>query len=337
MPPIPPAVYGSVVFLYESATNARQREEWGASGFLVGVPYPGVEEDTWSKGGGRGFPAHLYVVTAAHVARTLSTARIRLRDGSTEVITFPDDAWVHHADREDVAIAPIRVPHLQTRVEYVPASRFLDRSKMGAVGPGADVFYAGRYVDPRSNKQLDEPTVRAGIMASRNVPVRVEATGLKHDVILVEVRSLKGYSGSPVCVDPYPRQAVMPQAQRLHAWRLLGVDMGHLGRFRPVLEQKPSPTHPGGVSAPDRWVVENSGLMMVVPAWEIDAILNREELVAMRESDEEKLEQEGQEAEGGASLDSATRGPEPERLNLAHDEWTEAMREALSGGDGDGE
>ena len=66
MPPIPPDLLESVVFVYETETDARAGTNWGACGFLIGVPFDGMGE--------KGQPRHMYVVTALHVATRGSTA-----------------------------------------------------------------------------------------------------------------------------------------------------------------------------------------------------------------------------------------------------------------------
>ncbi len=77
---------------------------------------------------------------------------------------------------------------------------------------------------------------------------------------MVEVKSFKGYSGSPVFVSPYPWSAYVEAAQWVSAARILGLDCGHLQRDRPVLDAD-------GEKVPEKTKVrENSGLMLVVPA-----------------------------------------------------------------------
>jgi hypothetical protein len=65
------------------------------------------------------------------------------------------------------------------------------------IGPGDDVFFVGRYVN-HQGRQQNSPTVRLGIISMLPREKILHPRGTLVDSFLVEVRSLSGYSGSPV-------------------------------------------------------------------------------------------------------------------------------------------
>jgi RNA polymerase sigma factor (sigma-70 family) len=101
-----------------------------------------------------------------------------------------------------------------------------------------------------------------------------------------KARSLSGYSGSPVFVDPsqfFTTEGYTYNFYMQAGIRLLGVDWCHLPRYQPVLESdKETP-------ASEKWYVrENTGLMGVVSAWKLRELLDEEDLVNKRKAGEQK-------------------------------------------------
>jgi len=105
--------------------------------------------------------------------------------------------WWRHPDRTvDVAVAPLPISD-KLDVMHVPTSMFLTREHFGTrIGLGDEVFITGLFV-PTAGEGPNTPIVRAGNLAM--VPrFRVRFRGEDVDVMLIEVRSLGGLSGSPV-------------------------------------------------------------------------------------------------------------------------------------------
>src|SRR5205823_4279853 len=102
-------------------------------------------------------------------------------------------------------------------------------------------------------------------------------------------RSISGYSGSPVFVykpqqeikaippsplDPYAGETYVTSiTDPVGVPLLLGIDCGHVRNKEPILDANGNP-HPFG------WHVEtNTGMAIVIPAWRLEDLLNRPELV----------------------------------------------------------
>jgi O6-methylguanine-DNA--protein-cysteine methyltransferase len=61
---------------------------------------------------------------------------------------------------------------------------------------------------------------------------------------------------------------------------LLGIDCGHVKQYRTVVDRMNNP-HPQG------WKVEsNTGIAIVIPAWRLEELLNKPELVMQRKMKE---------------------------------------------------
>lgn len=330
-----------VVFIYGSETDAREGSLSGATGFLVRAD---VKPD---EGKGRrvddpngSWPAFIpfyYVVTNAHVieSRASVTLRVNLKDGGFDVLTVPASSWYRHPGGDDVAVTPLVLDKAIYKVTAVPFPMLLPTNHK--LAPGDECFFVGRHVHLDGSAR-NTPAVRFGNISMVEVdPIPQPRRGHRQESIVVEARSLGGYSGSPVFAytsslighkdalgyfaeaddlmwgsDKYPlhgRPVVVPTDNRPgtgDVW-LLGIDWGHM-TAKSALEA------PGFVDLPreDRELALNSGMMLVVPGWKITQTLNRQELVNMRQLAKERLEQEP-----GASVtipsrqDNGDTGPTP--------------------------
>jgi hypothetical protein len=137
-------------------------------------------------------------------------------------------------------------------------------------------------------------------MASGDTPY----DGLSQESFLIEVRSLGGFSGSPMFVTTTQGyedanlpavlrnqiQAARPMLRhritrgRWGPW-LLGIDWGHAPLWQPVYERVGN-----AQMNPSSYVTaENTGIAYVAPAWRIMGALNHEELIATRLREDEEL------------------------------------------------
>lgn len=272
----------SVIYIYPSKQAAIDGEKVGGSGVLVGVP---MEENE---------NYHLiYAVTNAHVAfspnNPAPVIRVNTKDDKFDIIETTQDEWHRHPLGDDLAIMPIRMNQEIHKFNFTKRSSLITQEFIEEhnIGPGDDVFLIGRFIHHEGKKQ-NLPVVRRGIISLMDKePLMNHYTGLVQDSILVETRSISGFSGSPVIV------IVEPLSRRPHTsalslkWhvRLIGIDWGHIQIHEPVLDQS-------GNKHPDKLKVQmNSAMTCVVPAWKIEDLLELEEMVDFRKDQAAKIAQ----------------------------------------------
>jgi hypothetical protein len=318
MPKISPTFLQSVVYLYPDADSAERGERAGGTGFLVGVG-PDKDEDVgreWVRDERALNSAQasgawaLYVVTAAHVVRKGNpVVRMATWKGETRVLDLPLDAWYMHPDGDDVAVCPIGLADGHNQIAFLPVSFVLSEEARDfqKFGPGDDVFFVGRFMG-HDGKQRNTPTARFGNIAmSKPEPILNEESGVMQESLLVELRSLPGYSGSPVFayypapmvrLDKPDEEGGKPmrgfEFQGINSVWLLGVDWCHLYSEEPVRQ-------PDGTRVSERsFVKQNSGMAGVVPAWKLLELLHGEELTDIRNEEfEERKKLPTAEPDGG--------------------------------------
>src|SRR6185312_9408503 len=102
---------------------------------------------------------------------------------------------------DDIAVLPLGATAGKD-YEWVAPNELLTERAMTdpwLLGPGDDCFMVGRYIN-REQRQFDRPVLRFGNLAMLHEPVRQDERNFDQDSFLVEMRSVKGYSGSPVFV-----------------------------------------------------------------------------------------------------------------------------------------
>jgi len=298
MPRIEDWLLDAVVYLYPSEKDARDGAVTGGTGFFVGVSaerHPDL--------------VFLYVVSNAHVAlgtdrnEPSPVVRVNTRDGGVDILPLRAEDWFRHPDGDNLAVCPLRLDKGQYRYGFVPRASFItardimqQTERPPRIGTGDEVFFLGRFAI-HDGKQRNLPTARFGniaLLPSEPIP---HPSGIRQQSFLVEARSLSGYSGSPVfsCTEGFG-VLFSGSARQTGDPPLLGVDWGHLHDLKPVVGE-------GNKPLPDRWYVEqNSGLMGVIPAWKLAELLDSEDLMALREREEEQH----QRLIEGVALDVAT-------------------------------
>jgi hypothetical protein len=198
---------------------------------------------------------------------------------------------VRHPDPAvDLAIVRlgIRAEHMETMAGVptlpysIPASLFLSQDVINAfdIGPGDDVYMVGRSVH-HEGRYLNQPTVRTGIISLMPDMIEVNHGDPLEEAFLIEMRSLGGYSGSPVFwslpgAEATARRRSAPISIKGGPW-LLGIDCIRYSLFEPVYE------HPYGQNDETSYKVKtNSGLSMVIPAWKLRELLYLPEVVRER-------------------------------------------------------
>lgn len=293
MPHVPPGVLDCCAFLYASEADARNGAPTGATAFFVIVP------------SATGAPVtHAYLVTNAHVIqRDEVVVRLNLKSGGVDYLTVRREQWIEHPRGDDVAVAPVALPFQHYSHTGASTSVFLRKDDV-AFGAGDECFFLGRQIG-LDGKHRNTPAVRFGAVSIMNPePILQPLRGFYQESVVVEARSLGGYSGSPVFVygadrlqmaTSAPESTLPRRAEGAPPWEfystslvasplaLLGIDWGHMGargaRAAPGLQ----------LDQLEQELALNSGMMLVVPAWKIQEVLDLEELAAMRAEKEADL------------------------------------------------
>jgi hypothetical protein len=294
MPYIPENLLDCAVYLFPSVEAAQKGESVGGSGFLVGMPAAG-HPGTW----------FLYAVTAAHVIEGGSrVVRLNTVDGAFDVLDL-SAGWVPRAGGDDVAACPLRL-NAQHRFHFIQADEFVTPQilKDFLIGPGDEVFMVGRFVGHQGTSR-NAPTLRFGNVSMISVePVWQGRFRPRYqDSFLVEMRSVSGYSGSPVVVywgtvggRPHkPDGGMMWASVAINKSWLLGVNWGHLPRETTVLD---AAGRDSGLK-----VAENTAMATVLPAWTLRELLDQHELAIGREIALASLKSEDA-SWSGAEMDS---------------------------------
>lgn len=289
LPRVPDQWLDAVVYIYPTRTAAEEGDGTGATGFVVAL---GPEESELPSSFG-----HHYVVTNSHAVEKHASVVVRINKkvAGFDLLEIKHPEWLEHPDGDDVVAAALsfNTAHKYAAVDasMLPTPEALDT---WGYGPGDEVFFLGRYVDLEGHEH-NEPVMRTGVIAGlpsepvSQRPMRDHA----QESILVEARSLSGFSGSPVFVTPSPviaRTAMFggtPAVRPMPAspCYLLGIDWGHHSWADDVWREREGSEDE---KVADLYVRGNSGMMMVVPTAKLLDVLNRQEFVDMRHETEER-------------------------------------------------
>ena len=260
----------SVVYLYPDLPKAEAGESFGGSGFLVGLPIPGIENRV-----------AVVVVTNRHVAANHNGAvRVNTADG-IEVFEIDDGHWLYHPDGHDIAIAPIAGLSVgRHRVRFLNTKDFLttDMVRDLKIGPGDDCFMVGRFIN-HEGRQQNAPSARFGNIAQLPGDKIRFPDGSEQESFLVEARSIAGYSGSPVFVEiPFFSTTEGRNPRKRYGPWLLGIDHCHIFSREKIYDKAT------GRRINDDWYVRsNTGMMGVVPAWYLTEMFVLPDMVSFLE------------------------------------------------------
>ena len=286
VPAIEPSLLNCVFYLYPTLNSAKKREQIGGTGFFVTIPLE--TNKAWLQ---------VYAVTNRHCvvkAGDKLVLRINKAGGLLDFVETKTSDWIQHPILYDVAVLPFDLSP-DHKVQAVATNHFLLTQNWAAnvgIGPGDDVFMVGRFIS-QDGRQQNLPAVRFGNIARMNSEPIQDEYGIKQDSFLVEMRSISGFSGSPVFVFINPMLARPPHwwtkgitvySQFQHGPWLLGIDWGHVPTFHSVL----TANREDAVDPPE-WVQANSGMAAVIPAWRLQEILDLPELVMQRTKDDERI------------------------------------------------
>lgn len=258
MPRIDDAFLDCSIYLYHSQADAERGSihSNGGSGFVVGVP--------------SAFPNRVftYAISNRHVVEASPVIRLNTKSGVLDIFDFKTTHWTF-SDDQDIAVCPISFSDAH-KFRYVPRGAFLTRERIEQerIGPGDDVFMVGRFVN-HEGQQRNTPSVRFGNLAMMpDEPVRHNFNSSKGQLsFLVDIRTVGGYSGSPVfvCGRTFSKANGGWSLSPPNGPWLLGVEWGHLLDHNGI----------------------NTGMSGVVPAWCLDELLNAPHLAKQRDDADE--------------------------------------------------
>jgi hypothetical protein len=268
VPRIPDRLQRAIVYLYPTAEAARTGTGAGGTGFVVAL-----------RGEHRADP-FLYLITNIHVANGGNrTLRVNTTDGGVEILEIPSAKWVNHPEGDDIAACLLTPPATWaiSALEWSDLAVTSPRMAELNMGVGDEVFMLGRFVS-HEGVQLNQPLARFGNIAMMpGQPVK-DGRELLVEAFLVEMRSLSGFSGSPVFVYMGPgtyrgNGTMMPIYSATIG--LMGIDTGHK-----ITTERPR--NRGDGSLTDLEVPMSTGISIVSPVWKIRNVLDEEILASER-------------------------------------------------------
>ena len=322
MPRIDPLIINCVVYLYRSVAEAKAGEKIGGSGFLVGVPSP---LDLGHH--------YLFAVTNRHVAFEAAAPVIRLntKAGGVDILDLDVTNWTPHPDGDDIVIASVGLNSDHHDFSFISESRFFTREiiEKHDIGPGDDAFMVGRFIN-HEGKQKNLPSVRFGNIAMMPwEPIEHPIYKRPQDSFAVEMRSIGGYSGSPVFVH-IPPLVLRPKSSGISTSSLppglIGVDWGHIHSKEPVRNKFGEPM-------PEKWYVNsNSGMIGVVPAWKLSELLHLPEFDEVRMKNDEMIRDRKAKEPAGFDLDVSKQEPPTTDESPRHKEDFNSLLDAAARG-----
>ena len=287
MPRINPSFIPCVFYIYPSEQDAIDNSEEGATGFFYG------EETEVNPN----FP-HLYAVTNRHVVfrdgMDEPVLRINTKTGGYATLKTQRENWIGHPNGDDIAICPIHLDISLYEIDFfgrgfVITDEFMKQFNIGA---GDDVVMIGRF-PTHGGKKKNLPTVRFGNIAAMNdEPVHNPFTGFKQESYIVEMRSMSGYSGSPVVL-LVPRTSTRwhPAEHPEHAGKswVTGFTTAYQGLFGINWGQVVYKEKAKDLETNRTLVIEmDSAMAGVVPVSKLMDLIDSEKIVEMRKKKDEK-------------------------------------------------
>lgn len=300
MPRISDQFLECVIYLYPSTQAAQKGERVGGSGLIVGVPTEEIE--------GKQFT---YAVSNRHVVLEGSSPVIRVnkRGGGFDIIDVDQEMWIPHPEDADVAICLVGFNSNFHKFKSASTDYLITPEIICAedLGPGDDIFMVGRFID-HEGIQHNQPSVRFGNISMMPGDPLPSDFGSSQESFIVEMRSVCGYSGSPVFAQILPYSTRSQKVGHAHSGKgpwLLGIDWGHVFDKEPLRNKYNKPMPDG------QYVRANSGMVGVVPAWRISEMLFDEKEIVRRGVIEAAALSKEASATTGFALDVAAPTQEP--------------------------
>lgn len=288
MPRIPEESLQCVFYLYETEDDAIYGVQTGGTGFFVGVQSTRFPERS-----------DVYAITCKHIVKPQEgtgfvpspVIRLNTRLGNFDTIPLETRDWytfeeIFPDEKHDIAIHELGSIHSDHIVVFILRPQLSSETeiKKYEVGVGDDVFMVGRYID-HDGRQRNRPSVRFGNISM--MPDESERLyhweGYEEVSYIVEMRSVSGYSGSPV----YAYELGFEQPLKIKS------DMKTAVLMRLLLGMQWSqPPHEEYHAEMNRYIKVYAGMSNVIPAWYIDRMLDWEVFKMHRKENDEKYAQE---------------------------------------------
>jgi hypothetical protein len=304
MPSLDDEILDCVVYLYPSIEDAENGQEAGGTGFLLGI-YPEDEElEEWE---------HLYAISNAHVVGEgpeqahSPVIRLTTHSGESDVLPLGFENWLPHPTGADLAVYYFGLVNNEMFLfRSINSEMMLTKDKMRSLnlGPGDDVFMVGRFF-LQEGTQRNTPSVRFGNISMMPWEPIQHPSGIDQESFLVEMRTISGYSGSPVFLH-YPYTPSPPKIDRktgmysrlydkassrgktqLSNAYLLGVDWGHIPFEERVLLKKEGKDGKPEYDETNFIAEAHSGQSGVIPAWVLHDFLHSKGSNEMRKQAEQ--------------------------------------------------
>ena len=246
-------------------------------------------------------------VTNHHVAVAsgCSTVRVNMKNGETDIFEFEPHEW-HFDPRYDAAVIPLQINNSKHKYSLIPFKGLQSREDIARlkIGPGDDVFMAGRFVDHDGGAR-NVPAIRFGHVSVNPSPLMYQ--GRLMDTYCVDVHSRTGHSGSPVFVyrmsghdlELNAPQELAADTPIFFAGKTLLAVLGiHYAQFPERWEIAKGT--PGAVTSVSEapltkdgdQVIGMSGMTCVLPSYCIREVFELPKIKAMLAAGEAQLEQE---------------------------------------------
>lgn len=269
MPRLPDATTDCAFYLYPDRPSAEEGGQIGGTGFLVAKQFshPLIAEE-----------GVLFAISNRHVVEQhgASVMRLTLKDGSADIIELMPEDWTVHPTADLAAVCGYVDP-VRHRCRWIMHENIVtkDSASNFDIGIGDDVYMVGRFIG-HDGRATNRPSVRFGSVSVPVAPIFNPALGRDEESYGVEMRSMSGYSGSPVLVFGTPPLVPPATPMRREAERfvlLLGVNWGQITVPRRVLDEAGHPSS-------GQYVAEGSGMNGVVPGWHVTSLLEQPQLKA---------------------------------------------------------
>jgi hypothetical protein len=281
MPRLTDDILECSIYLYRNHIEADRGENTGGSGFLYEIPF----DESASQGKG-----HLYAVSNTHVVSKAPVIRLNSSGPKGhKIVRKRASEWFPHPDKHtDISVCPL-ADDLRADDQEVYKYRSIGPAHLVTkeriiefnIGIADDAFLVGRFVN-HDGRLKNQPSVRLGAIAQMPIEEIKTETGMQ-EAFLVEVKSIAGYSGSPVFAlisdrrsSSYkrtiesmrgdPQAMLLVQAQEVTEWFMfLGVDCGHIIDCQSVYNAEGTES--------GHFIKSNTGMAVVIVPWKLTELL----------------------------------------------------------------